>query len=221
MQERRRGGRGDKHRRGGARHDDRTRPPPRTAPLLCGRSRRRCVTWRRTSRAWLDGSAPAAAQAARPRAALGGLARRPAPPGRRPRRGAAAAGHHAHGRHRRRQIDAAQRPGRRRHRPGVVHPADHARPGRLLPRVGPPDRLDPALRHCRLVAARPAGAGAQDPRRYARPRQQRPGQPREADAPPAGRRRRALRRLAGEVPRPARLGAVPASSGSGGRSRSC
>ena len=42
------------------------------------------------------------------------------------------------------------------------------------------DRLDPALRHCRLVAARSAGAGAEDPRRYARPRQQRPGQPREA-----------------------------------------
>ena len=84
-----------------------------------------------------------------------------------------------------------------------------------------PDRLDPALRHCRLVPHDRPAPGAEDPRRYARPRQQRPGQPREAAAPAAGRRRRPLRRLAGEVPRQARLGPVPASSGSGGRSRSC
>ena len=79
-----------------------------------------------------------------------------------------------------------------------------------------PDRLDPALRLCRLAQHDRDDAGAEGDRRYAGPRQQRPGQPREAERPAAGRGRRALRRLAGEVPRPARLGAVQGAAAAAG-----
>ena len=84
-----------------------------------------------------------------------------------------------------------------------------------------PDRLDPALRLCRLVPHDRAGLEQKiivdtpdlDSNDLAN---------REKLLAPAARRRhRALRRLAGEVPRPARLGAVQGAAASGGRSRSC
>ena len=101
-------------------------------------------------------------------------------------------------------------------RPGVVHPADHARPGRLLPRSVKPDRLDPALRHCRLVPHdRPdleqkilVDTPDLDSNDLANRE--------KLIAPAAGRRRRALRRLAGEVPRPARLGPVQGATAAAG-----
>ena len=81
------------------------------------------------------------------RATLEGHGGGPEPAGRSARSGPASAGHHAHGRDRRREIDAAQRPGRRRHRPGLLRPADHQGPGRLFPRIG--ESGPPRPRPCR------------------------------------------------------------------------
>ena len=97
---------------------------------------------------------------------------------------------------------------------GAIAQASFTRPTTRDPvvyyhRVGPPRAPRSGPAHCRLVAARSRRAEAQDPRRYARSRQQRPRQPGKADPAAAGRRHRALRRLAGEISRQDRLGAVP------------
>ena len=54
------------------------------------------------------------------------------------------------------------------------------RPGGLLPRIGQARPARPRPAALPAGAARPPGPGAEDPRRYAGPGQQRPGQPREA-----------------------------------------
>ena len=78
------------------------------------------------------------------------------------------------------------------------------------------DRLDPALRLCRLAQHDRAGLEQKVIVDTPDLDSQRPGQPREAACAAAGRRHRALRRLAGEVPRPARLGPVQGAAAAAG-----
>ena len=93
---------------------------------------------------------------------------------------------------------------------------DHARPGRLLPPLRSPRSPRPGIAALPPCPARPRRAGAEDHRRYAGPRLQRPCQPREAQGAPPGRGHRAVRRLAGEVSRPARLGSVQGAAAAAG-----
>src|SRR6516162_9212117 len=85
-------------------------------------------------------------------------------PGRRPAARKTVARHHAHGGYGRRQINPAQCPGRRHHRPGILRPAHHARSGRLLSSFDPdyPPRPGPAILQARRP--QPACARAEDPR---------------------------------------------------------
>ena len=190
----------------------RRRPPNRSS----ARSRRCPARLERNLRGWLDGAAPPAALASSPAPARR-AGRRPAPPGRGPRRGPAAARHHAHGRHRRRQIDAAQRPGRRRRSPRRRSPGrpPATRSSTTTSRSSPTGSTRPCgtAGSCRTTAPTLEQKVIVDtPDLDSNDLANRE----KLQGPAAGRRRRALRRLAGEVPRPARLGPVPGAAAAAG-----